>query len=807
MWYDRDSRAARKPGMTVLTAESILRDLEQYRLLPPENYARAEAAARRDDLPPARLVQFLTSNGLLTKFQADAIASGKAAGLVFGPYVLVERIGDGGMGVVYKARHARLERIDALKVIRSDKISSKVVARRFLREIRLTSSLQHPHIVRAYDAGTVGTQLYLATEYVRGRNLAAVVTQRGPLSVADACLVGYQTALALQHIHEHHLIHRDVKPSNLLRDEATGAVKLLDLGLGGVHHEEEEQSAAGALTRDGVILGTPDFMAPEQAQNPHGVDIRADLYGLGCTLFFLLTGRPPYEGTSVEKLFKHSFSPPPTLALPKGTAPPALVALVGRLMAKHPDDRYADPAAVVKAFLALRPGSEGSITHPAPRQVRDDEDGFENFGDGSLGDTPAPRSSLELPRKSRAWVYGLAAGVVASLVLLAVALGAFRSPKKPAESPAVTAAEEPGGELRDLRKAPANTPEERAAVRKRALDLRAKYPGTAMAVGAASVLRKLPSPLDTITATQEAFLGTSPGAWLAFSPSDDRLFVARADAGLEEWDVVTRRETGRYRGLEVHPDRPASVSSDGRVVVVVNDGKLVAGGAGRGRSFDLGEGLTPRSATVTPDGKSAAVVFESADERIALVDTETGRVGVRLDQSSIGVVSVVISPDGGTVAVIAADGVVRLFATSTGKKTNAFDADPTFRGLPRVAFSPDSQKVYITGHANGMVRFAVTGKTAEAVFQLPDNQPPEPNPWRRGSPAGRVSGVAVSADGSLVAVGMQTGELRVFPASGGRIALDVEFSGRVSAVAFSTDGRVIAVALADGSVHLVPVKS
>ncbi|HUR53156.1 MAG TPA: serine/threonine-protein kinase, partial [Gemmataceae bacterium] len=220
--------------MTVLTAESILSDLERLRLLPPENYARAEDAVRRDDLPPARLVQFLVANGMLTKFQADAITTGQAEKLVFGPYVLLDRIGDGGMGVVYKARHARLERIDALKVIRGDKITSKVVARRFLREIRLTSSLKHPHIVRAYDAGKVDTQLYLATEFVRGKNLAALVAQRGPLSVADACLVGYQAALALQHIHEHNLVHRDVKPSNMLRDEATGSVKLLDLGLSGV---------------------------------------------------------------------------------------------------------------------------------------------------------------------------------------------------------------------------------------------------------------------------------------------------------------------------------------------------------------------------------------------------------------------------------------------------------------------------------------------------------------------------------------------------------------------------------------------
>ena len=536
MWYDHNPRTAGNRRMTVLTAESILHDLERLRLLPQENYARAEAAVRRDGLPPARLVQFLTSNGMLTKFQADAITAGNAAKLVFGPYVLIEKIGDGGMGVVYKARHARLDRVDAVKVIRSDKITSKLVARRFLREIRLTSSLQHPHIVRAYDAGTVGTQLYLATEYVRGRNLATVVNQRGPMSVGDACLVAYQTALALQHIHENNLVHRDVKPSNLLRDEATGGVKLLDLGLSGVHHGdgEEDQSAAGALTRDGVLLGTPDYMAPEQAQNPHAVDIRADLYGLGCTLFFLLTGRPPFDGTSVEKLFKHSFTPPPALKLPSGNPPPQLAALVARLLAKHPDDRYPDPTAVVKALFALRPGS-------AVLAAASDND-FGDLGEDTPAVVPASRSSSDGAPRSRLWVYGLGGAVVASVALLAVALGAFRSPpRNGTDPPAAGTPEEQAGDLRELRKAAANPAEDKAQLRRRVLDLRARHPGTPTAAAAAQLLRKLPSPLDALSAAQEAFLGASPGVWLGFSAADDRLYVARA-GGLEEWDVESRRE-------------------------------------------------------------------------------------------------------------------------------------------------------------------------------------------------------------------------------------------------------------------------
>src|SRR6185437_1616975 len=278
--------------------------------------------------------------------QAEMLLKGKAPSLIFGHYVLMNRLGEGGMGAVFQARHLRLGRIDAVKVIRSDKITSKLIARRFLREIRLTADLNHPHIIKALDAGQVGPQLYLATEYVRGEDLTATVRRDGPFSVADACLAAYQTALALQHIHERGFIHRDLKPSNIMREERTRTVKLLDLGLSGsLNGMPETGSYAGNLTRDGVMLGTPDFMPPEQARDPHGVDIRADLYGLGCTFFYILTGRTPYEGSAVEKLVQHASSPPPELVLPKAPTPPALAAIVARTMAKRPEDRFPTPQA------------------------------------------------------------------------------------------------------------------------------------------------------------------------------------------------------------------------------------------------------------------------------------------------------------------------------------------------------------------------------------------------------------------------------------------------------------------------------
>jgi serine/threonine protein kinase len=422
--------------MPSLTADTLLAELRRLKLLTDEALRRVGEAAHSHNLPPERWTRLLVDAGL-TKFQARAVVAGHAAKLLFGPYVVLDKVGEGGMGVVYKARHARLGRIDALKVLRTDKVASRTVAKRFLREIQVTSRLAHPHVVRAYDAGVVGKQLYLATEFVDGTDLGTVVQARGPLSVADACLVVYQAALALRHVHEKGLVHRDMKPSNLIRDRATGAVKVLDLGLSGFNHSMLGSAPGTALTHDGVVLGTPDFMAPEQVQNPHRVDIRADLYGLGCTLFFLLTGQPPYDGSPVEKMYKHGFAPPPPLILPNGLVPPpGLTEIIVRLLAKKPGERFQTPQELIDALLAIRPGSASgenpgyssvavvaSDTPPPTETPLSDE----NFGfllsHGESSGTPSPRPLREgTPGVSSGWVAFAAVALLFGLGFLAAAL-------------------------------------------------------------------------------------------------------------------------------------------------------------------------------------------------------------------------------------------------------------------------------------------------------------------------------------------------------------------------------------------------
>jgi WD40 repeat protein len=200
-------------------------------------------------------------------------------------------------------------------------------------------------------------------------------------------------------------------------------------------------------------------------------------------------------------------------------------------------------------------------------------------------------------------------------------------------------------------------------------------------------------------------------------------------------------------------------------------------------------------------------VFDDAEERIAVVDFETGRVTARLDQRSIGVVAVNLSPDGALVAVSAADNAVRLFQAATGKKLNAFDPDPAFGGRPLAVFSPDGQKVYATGLSTGVARYAVGGRIAEAVYalpELPDDRPA--NRWRKPSPGDRVTCLAVGPDGTALALGTSQGEVRVFQVPTGRPTHDLRLPGRVTALAFSTDGRALAAATGDGAIHLFGAK-
>ena len=271
-------------------------------------------------------------------------------------YELLESLGDGGMGMVYRARHTRLDRIVALKLIRPDRLASENARDRFDREMKAAGLLEHPNVVRALDAGEFAGQHFLAMDYVNGETLAEVVEREGPLPVSKCCHMVAQAASGLQHIHESGLVHRDIKPSNLMwcpsLEETTGPgqLKILDLGLALL----SDDGADSDLTSHDQVMGTYDYIAPEQARRSHDVDIRADIYSLGCTFYFLLTGQPPFSNASIaEKLVAHQLESPTSITELRPDVPAEVAAVVDRMMAKSVDDRFCSPTEILAALQQI----------------------------------------------------------------------------------------------------------------------------------------------------------------------------------------------------------------------------------------------------------------------------------------------------------------------------------------------------------------------------------------------------------------------------------------------------------------------
>jgi serine/threonine-protein kinase len=331
------------PSSVRVPLVATLRDLC---LLDAAQLQEVSGPLQQQFVTPTALTGELVRRGWLTPFQRDLLLQGRGRDLVLGPYVLLDRLGRGGMGEVFKARHQILNRVVALKVARKDLPQDATDERRFLREIQATARLAHPNIVIAHDALRLDGAHLFAMEYVEGTDLARLVRQYGRLPVAHACEFVRQAALGLQHAHEHGLVHRDIKPANMLLTAGGTLVKVSDLGLVRLGDADE-----GQLTSPGLVLGTPDYLAPEQASNARTADIRADLYSLGCTLYHFLGGRPPFvEGTALEKLFKHMEEEPTPIETLRPDLPPGVAAVVHRLLAKKPDDRYQTPAELARAL-------------------------------------------------------------------------------------------------------------------------------------------------------------------------------------------------------------------------------------------------------------------------------------------------------------------------------------------------------------------------------------------------------------------------------------------------------------------------
>lgn len=315
-----------------------------------QTYLHELGAGPELPLDPRRLAARFVRDGLLTKLQAEQLLQGKHKGFIIsGKYKVLELLGVGGMGKVFLCEHMLMRRLLAIKVLPVDNTTADTSAiERFYREARAVGSLNHPNIVWAHDIDRDDKMHFLAMEYVDGTNLHEIVERHGPMDVRRAAHYIAQAANGLQHAHEAGWVHRDIKPGNLLLDRG-GFIKILDMGLARLFDDNND-----ALTQkydQNNVLGTADFLAPEQALDSHDADIRADIYGLGATFYFLLTGRPPFPECNIaQKLIYHQTQEPAPVRDTRPDVPEALQAVLRKMMAKERADRYQTPVAVAQAL-------------------------------------------------------------------------------------------------------------------------------------------------------------------------------------------------------------------------------------------------------------------------------------------------------------------------------------------------------------------------------------------------------------------------------------------------------------------------
>lgn len=398
-------------------AEQFIENVVTSGLLDREELTRAlDGLTITDRAKP--IARHLVDTGKLTRFQAQKLLSGRTDGFILGQYRVLEELGRGGMGRVYKAVHQTMGRFVALKLLAPDLTKTDRAKELFQREVKAAARLNHPNIVTAYDANQAGDRFFLVMEYVDGPNLSQLVREQGPLPVEQACEYIRQVAVGLDYAHDMGLIHRDVKPSNLLVQQTTAGpqVKILDFGLALVRGGDVAtgESVPGAAN---TVLGTPDYVSPEQARNQFKVDGRSDLYSLGCTFYFLLTGEPPFVGgTALEKMVRHTSDAPVSVQTKRPEVPEPVAAVVHKLLAKNPKWRYqkaGELAADLAAFLGgKRLDWSAPARPPAPPKRRSDpavslSTGDDPFDHSDLDDEPSstlptammPTRETHLPRR------------------------------------------------------------------------------------------------------------------------------------------------------------------------------------------------------------------------------------------------------------------------------------------------------------------------------------------------------------------------------------------------------------------------
>lgn len=763
----------------MLSTLDVLDSLQRFHLLESQPL---DELRRRLDAHPAdarSIARDLIQRGLLTPYQANHLLQGRGQELVLGSYVLLERLGSGGMGQVFKARNWKLGHVVAIKLLRTERLDSPDAVRRFHREIRAAAQLDHPNIVRTLDADEVNGVHLLVMEFVPGVDLARHVKQHGPASVADACEYARQAALGLHHAHERGIIHRDIKPHNLLlceRPDGSRVVKVLDVGLARVTTTTTDGESVSTLTVEGAVMGTPDYIAPEQAMGSHDVDCRTDLYSLGCTLYFLLSGRPPFpSGTLGAKLVRHKIEEPEPIERVRPGIPNVVAAVVRHLMAKQPGDRPANAAEAAAELDAARAGLPFAAPTPIPVAP---ENEHEETLDGSRTTARlrprAPLGSWLLVAAS--WLF-LLCGVVAivgwSLFVARGRESARTSTPRPsatetAANPTTTApTRDPIGleQLKPLAEISGYT--------KRISDVAFSPDGrTVVTISSDEGVRFT----DLATRKMSASVPGTQGGGVAFLPSGSRFVVT------SHRNASVRKFPGgdRLNLLEGLPGYTSSVAAfpDGLTVAINED--AIAGSneavlaradygvhlwgplAGSEGRVLKGPRQPLRRVAVSPDGRFVAA---GGWEPVTFLWDLKGEppyreLGIARTRSAVGVH---FSPDGQRLARCSRGGQVALFDTFSGKLTNSFQiGEPEPLDFQDVRYSPDGRVLALAandgrlllvnpehqaviaelvGHREGVYRvaFSPDGRTlasvgSDTVLRLWDvskySGPPRFGPWR-----------------------------------------------------------------------------
>jgi serine/threonine protein kinase len=352
---------------------NLLTILQRMQVLTPQEVDEVARELAPHFADPLALAHYLVEIEWLTEFQVELLFGNRWEELRVGPYLILNRLGEGGVSEVFLAWDTLKGRNVALKVLHQHLTDRCAATREFQRELQAVTRLSHPNIIQIFDAQQLGSLNYFAMEYVEGMDLDRYVRGMGPLPLDLACHCIRQVAQGLQHAHQMGLVHRDIKPANLFlvhpssQRPADALVKILDWGLARVRADvggDADRAGMDHDTEKGMLIGTADYIAPEQARDPCLVDIRADIYSLGCTLYFLLTGQPPFRGASLmQKLMQHQDAERPQVRAIRPEVPEELATVVQRMMAKRPEERYAIPLLVVGA---LRHFGNGAASR-APR--------------------------------------------------------------------------------------------------------------------------------------------------------------------------------------------------------------------------------------------------------------------------------------------------------------------------------------------------------------------------------------------------------------------------------------------------------